>query len=447
MTVPDPPSPRPIPNKRVQGTHLHWPMDLTSHGVTCYVVEPVRYEPSEHAGLFGELIAATSAPEGRGGAIEDARRGLRRFDLMTFPEAFLVCDDLFVTLEHVAAQATFPMMHVGLRGSEESHLIDVEAMRGLVDKVTRLQNEGREPDDRIGDLDDIGAWLSERPSTDLFNFACLFTIDAGGCLRVCLHPKNIPSPQETSPLPDAVVTGTDFLTAVSLHPENTEFGTVCLQPLICSDVLDLRTPLGGPGPIEAVTREAGRLGRHPPDHIDIVSVVTCTPLDVDAGKAELGPRLQWKRAFRRAFVAASSRAGFSRHDSALFVLSNFRYGPEQTAGERTPNRPHHGLSGCCMPIPPHRDRPEGADVWAWGLDRTVGDEIWKRFEGVDESFEPKVQLMGISPDELSPGERARLFHFNMPVLPRYQGGKQNAGPTAVSITTWPVASRASETST
>lgn len=71
--------------------------------------------------------------------------------------------------------------------------------------------------------------------------------------------------------------GAQFAAVVVLIPKDKQYRKVYIQPVICSDLVGLRTSLSGPGPIAVITLEAERLGKDPPDQIDIVSAVTCTP--------------------------------------------------------------------------------------------------------------------------------------------------------------------------
>lgn len=420
----------PISNSPVRGVHLQWPVDFGSQGLTFYVVEPVDYAPGSHATLFGQLVSASLAPPGRGGGTEDARGGLIRFDLMTFPEAFLSAEDFLTTLDYLSQQQASPIFHVGLRATNDDHLFTVAQLRALIEAVRARQGPNS------ADLQALSDWTAGQLSTEFFNVAALFLVDAEGDLRVCLHPKNVPSPIEAGVLPGDTVTGADFLCAVTLKPQNPLYRRVVVQPLICSDLLDLRTPRGGPGPMEALCTEADRLGSDAPDHIDVISVVTCTPQDDLRRSTDMPVDLMWKPKFLKAFSDAYTRAQFNRHDAAVFVMSNFRRGPEKSDG----SRPDHGLAGCCVPVPPAPISPAESLVWGHGRHGASGQDLWERMDRRSETFQPLRLLLAIAPSMPVTPVVARLMRFTMPILPRFQPRQTPSGPTDVLVSNWPTSS-------
>lgn len=406
-----------------QGVELRWPYDITQHGLTAYVVEPFRYEPAAHGEIFQEIITAALTPGARGGRQVPARRGLKTFDLMTFPEAFVTPETLLETLEVVRGLAAAPLFHVGLRAAYDGgHLFSVAETVGLVQALKKLLNPG------VVDLDPLELWLDSRDTEERYNLACVFTVDADQHLRLCLHPKNTPSPVEIGSLPEDTVTATEFLSVVTLAPTDVKFRKVHLQPVICSDLLDLRTSTGSGGPLAAMANPAGKLD-DPPDVIDIVSAVTCTR----QANASIGERaaseLSWHSLFRSTFEASLNGTIFSRHLGSVFVLSNFRFGPEGPDGRLV----DQGLSGCFAPTRPYRPAAPGSQVWSYGR---IGqeDRIWEL--DPPHGFTADAQLVTLNPTAGDSSAAARLMRFSIPLLMRFQGAGGVAGPSAVEVLDW-----------
>ena len=81
--------------------------------------------------------------------------------------------------------------------------------------------------------------------------------------------------------------------------------SVTLQPLICSDVLNLPRDTATVSPMEAVRRHGEIFGEHGPEHVDLVSVSTCTP-QVASQSPKGIPYRTWHVDFLNAFVRAAS---------------------------------------------------------------------------------------------------------------------------------------------
>jgi hypothetical protein len=130
----------------------------------------------------------------------------------------------------------------------------------------------------------------------------------------------------------------NLLTLVTLQPLDRSLFTVTVQPLICSDTLFLDTDVPNNRPLEALN--AGScFDIPPPDHVDIVSVATCTP---QYSEMHSSAHLQWHPQFLESFLRAASDGEFSRHYNAVFILSNFG----------TFKKNLSGLSGAFLPVPP-----------------------------------------------------------------------------------------------
>jgi hypothetical protein len=212
----------------------------------------------------------------------------------------------------------------------------VAELVNLVHRLTQLS------DIVAKDIAGFREWLDRQRLNYVFNVGCLFAVDAEGHLRVCLHPKIVRSQFETNPLPEQHMQEADLLTLVTLCPVEKQYFSVTLQPLLCSDALSLNTDQPGGSPMEAVNTYAGCFGDQPPDHIDVVSVATCTPQPED--RAPDGRRYrEWHEQFQDAFRNAAQHPNFARHHFAAIVLANFRTLISGRAG---------GLSGVFLPVPP-----------------------------------------------------------------------------------------------
>ncbi len=396
------------------GTHLTWEIDKQDRTFRVYVVEPQKYSPDAHAGIFqAALTALIMQPPG--GLDADDAQEIKRvrqspFDLVTFPEAFLPSNDLLSTLELLVNSPQVGCVHVGLRPNNTEmnrHLFNLEELRVF---MAQLRNVTRIA---TADLLEFSNWLEVQNSNSKLNIACLFTIDTTGAVRICLHPKSVRSKFEGSALQDGNLTEADFLAVVTLRPSNRNFKTVTLQPVICSDVLDLSKDNGRPGPLEAVNRDAEIMGKNPPDHIDVVSVATCTPqTEHIVGKYER--YITWHERFRDAFRRAMTSPAFKRHHFSAFVLSNFGV---------TPTNKPAGLSGTFFPVAIRDDKPPKFVAWSC-LGKVNKDED-NRWSSPQENYMTLVtdwQSLGylayLEPIFDSPEPPARMFGFTFSCFPR-----------------------------
>ena len=249
---------------------------------------------------------------------------------------------------------SFGCVHVGLRPSatDPNHLFLAKQLRELVKELKLV------PTILHADLESFCAWLDEQSDDLRFNIGCLFTLDAHQRVRVCLHPKLVQSKYEVSPLPEQNMEEANLLTVVTLRPVNKRLKTVVIQPLLCSDALHLSTKRSDSRPLEALQSDAGCLGDDPPDHIDIVSVATCTPQVPDPTSKAPYYRT-WHNEFKKTFDrAASDDDPLARHRFATFVLSNFQMMPTGDPG---------GLSGAFIPVPlGNSPFPDYVALSCWG---------------------------------------------------------------------------------
>lgn len=294
------PAPTQANSTATTGQHLIWTMDRTSRAFAVKVVEPAAYEPADHSALFMKVISELISPTPAALTAHEVdrrsyREGKDRFDLTTFPEAFVDADTLLIVLKRAAKMARIGCVHVGLRSSAlpRKHLFSIGELRALVDALLPIPNL------IVEDLGPFENWLSHQHE-GMFNVGCLFAVDTRG-LRLCLHPKMVRSQFEAHVLAERHMSEASLLSLVTLQPTDRTLMSVILQPIICSDALDLPTDRPGGGPIKRLNRDAGGFDR-PPDHVDLVSVATCTPQP--QGKTSKGeaPYRQWHEQFGKSFV-------------------------------------------------------------------------------------------------------------------------------------------------
>jgi hypothetical protein len=328
------------PQPRFRGNILQWSTVRRARPCRIYVVEPERYSPEQHGKVFNAAITALLTPQlSRVDPFTPSPTVANGeyFDLVTFPEAFLPSDELLSALNVLLPYGSLGCVHVGLRPTKEGdrHLFQISELSDLVASLSSLSQ------DACTDLAPFSEWLQTQSSDRRFNIGCLFTIDSDRQLRVCLHPKLIRSKFEASPLHEEHMTEADLLTLVTLLPTNKALFSVTIQPLLCSDALQLGTDRPHARPMDGVNTDAACLGETPPDHIDIVSVPTCTPQN-DSPVTKGDPYRKWHPEFTDSFKRAASDDSLVRHHYAIFVLANFR-----TLRGSIPG----GLSGVFVPLP------------------------------------------------------------------------------------------------
>jgi hypothetical protein len=368
------------------------------------VVEPRDYDPSKHGAIFEAALTALLSPS-RSLLDPFGKQTVDLvgdpFDLITFPEAFLPAERLVAAFNTFSALPSLGCVHVGLRPSiDNSHLFSVSELHSLLKSLALVANI--EPTD----LDNFATWLRTQASYKRFNVACLFAIDATQRLRVCLHPKLQRSKFEFTVLPESFMDEGTLLTVVTLKPINKQLLTVSIQPLICSDALLQNTDVPGSRPLEAIHLDAACFGDNPPDHIDVVSVASCTPQDEILSSQ---PYRTWKAAFRDAFHRAVTDSSMSRHRFATFVLSNFGRDPQQGPA---------GLSGAFYPMKPADEFPESISVSCWGRPQGEIDPRWsKPIEDYSE-WKLKGHIASINPFGDGIDAAVRMFGLTFAALPR-----------------------------
>jgi hypothetical protein len=160
-----------------------------------------------------------------------------------------------------------------------------------------------------------------------------------------------------------------------------------------------------------VNTHADCFGVDPPDHIDVVSVASCTP-QTDGQLSSGAPYRTWHEQFQDSFRQAANDGGWTRHHHAAFVLSNFL---QHEAGIG-------GLSGVFMPVPPHDPRFH-PDVILSGWGRPRGDNPGaNRWSTPDEprvkDWQSRGFIAALSPFAGIDGVTVRIFGFTIQRLPR-----------------------------
>jgi hypothetical protein len=203
-----------------------------------------------------------------------------------------------------------------------------------------------------------------------------------------------------------------LLTLITLWPVEKQYFSVTLQPLICSDALDLATDQPGGAPMEAANRYADCFGNRPPDHIDVVSVATCTPQP--QGKSDDGtPFREWHERFQDAFKNAAGGARLARHHFAVIVLANFRMLKSGAAG---------GLSGVFLPVPPrylHFHSDVAVSCWGRPKDQKRTINSWsKPDDNALAAWDSRGFVVGLNPFSEPPDAQVKIFGFTINRLPR-----------------------------
>jgi hypothetical protein len=316
---------------KFRGCLLAWPSYRLTRSFNVRVVEPEACESTLNGEIFRAAVNSLFETErsyvNSTSKSVAARPPAIRVDLLTFPEAFLSPADLIAALVGLGRSppGELPCIHLGLRASSnaDGHLFSVSAIKVLLAELTPLGLIET-------DLAPFHEWVEEQADDHYFNLGCLFTWDAHGNLRLCLQPKMVRSKYENSQSPEHRMKEGNLLTLVTLLPADRALTSVTIQPVLCSDVLDLSTDSPNARPLEAVNHAADCFPAIPPDHIDIVSVGTQTPTAIRSSGSSTRPA--WHQDFLHTLVRAAEDDAMARHRHATFVLSNFRSHKEGRGG-------------------------------------------------------------------------------------------------------------------
>ena len=390
--------------------HLTWLVPRPRRSFVVRVIEPNDYDPAIHGDLFREVITAIVSPRPVAADLFSTSdlRADEAFDLMTFPEAFAPASSLLEVLGSLGQLTALGCIHVGLRPSADpqQHLFTVAELKAFLAELRTVDKLAHQ------DLDVFSDWLDRQRQGAMFNVACLFTLDHDGWIRICLHPKGVRSAAEQSVLPDHTMDEANLLTLVTLRPTNRLFLSITLQPLICADALPLQTDRATTSLIAEVNLRANVFDA-PPDHVDIVSVATCTPQRVST--AASGRYREWHQDFRDAFVRAAQDGAMGRHRYATFILSNFETVPVDKPG---------GLSGIFEPIHPKVETLHRAVSLSCYGHPSADRESNNRWSTPDDhpitGWDSRGYLAGLQPSVEQTGVAVKIFGFTLNPLLRDQ---------------------------
>jgi hypothetical protein len=396
---------------RLASNHLFWPMARDSRTFEVRVVEPSRYLPDFHASVFKrtvEHLLGQAPPELDG--YTPRIPAAEPYDLLSFPEAFAPAPAFMEVLQAIAITGQPGCIHVGLRPDEgEEHLFKVPQLSRLLKEIAGVPRLAGQ------DLEPFAQWLALQRDDLSFNIGCLFGMDCDGSLRICLHPKAVRSKFEHSAVSDEHMEEADLLSLVTFVPRNQSRLTVTIQPLICSDALDLPKD-HGVSPMLAVNRGDSELS-NPPDHVDIVSIVMCTPQVRRRRLDGEGDYVDWHGDYRTTFCSAAKNAAYGRHHFATFILTNFA-----TFGTKVA-----GLSGLFQPIDPRTGFfHEAVQLCRFGrkASQKSGDNDWygpgEPADAVDQpdDWRWRAYSAGLKPLGESEDAAVRIFGFTLPNMLR-----------------------------
>jgi hypothetical protein len=154
-----------------------------------------------------------------------------------------------------------------------------------------------------------------------------------------------------------------------------------------------------------------RVGDAAPEHIDIISVATCTPQKNEATRGEPA-RLIWQPKFREMFIQTMEAAALARHRDAMVVLAN----PRRIEAK------DGGLSGCFVPLPLPEPSEFGANMrfWSYGRHEREDNRWLSSAASTDlgHRWSSLGHLVALDPETLEPPTEDVLIAFTIPSLPR-----------------------------
>lgn len=394
------------------GHLFDWTVERTDKDYRVVVVEPPFIEPAVHAAIFNAAITTLLAT--KNSPISNLKTNMpifERFDLVTFPEAFLPAADFIAALNMLARLDRLGCVHVGLRPDHnDGHLFSNGSIKKLLADLQSIPSV--EPEDLTGMM----SWIDRQDVDKHFNLACLFTIDVRAKIRICLHPKMVRSKVESGALLDHDMAQGDMISLVRLVPSDPNLLTITIQPLICSDALQLDSDRPGHLPIDAVNGKGDCFNRSIPDYVDVVTVATCTP-QVELRDSKPRQDRMWHQHFRETFVRAAGNASFQRHAHAAFVLANFW---SLGSSKDIKDNQKGGLSGVFLPMKVHEGiNLDFLEVSTYGKGENEFDNGWSM---PSNKIEPKRSVRGyiaqLSPHGME-GPRVRMLRMTVNRLPRH----------------------------
>lgn len=334
---------------------LRWRLQRDSRSLRVYTVEPQSYDPPNHAniafGVINYMQGSTAEASGDIATISTERY----FDLVVFPEVFLPSEALLTVVETLGAAGPSGCIHTGIRpGTGEDFLFTPKQALELCDEL-KIREAA------VEDLEIFERYVNKLKPDDYLNIGAVVAVDSANRIRVGLHLKLVSSKYEHSPFSHRNVKEATLLTLIRIISTGDRILPFTIQPLLCSDALQHDTDLGI-RPIEALTAYGNQFVPEIPDHIDLISLATCTPHR--SADSHL-----WHKEFRDGFMRMSTDEHSLRHRSAIVAVSNFRQIPNS---ERI-----GGLSGAFLPVPLIDEKhPPFTVTPRYGKSDFVTDEAW-----------------------------------------------------------------------
>ncbi|HEY8063805.1 MAG TPA: hypothetical protein VIF40_03665 [Methylosinus sp.] len=400
-----------------KGNHIQWPIERNARTFTARVVEPIHYDPKTHKKIFDATMTHLIMPpeNDKIDKYDNIRKSIstKRVDLITFPEAFIDPDTLLQALTTI--KGIFTCVHVGLRiGYNSEYLFSTRDLLNLIESIEQVKSI------YIDDIQKFKSWITSQRSDEMFNVGCVFAIDKHNKLRVCIHPKIVRSIFEFSPSPENHMSEANLLNLITLRQSKGNLKNIVMQPLLCSDATTLQTDKGMGGPIELINKIPTQcFDGDVPDHIDIVSVSTCTP-QVKNGVARPSIHREWHRKFLDSFQKSAD--DFHRHHFSVFVLANF-HDIKIEDGDSVKMK-DGGLSGVFIPVPPPKNAlfPSGIDTSCWGRPKNKDESQNNSWSRPDDDALTKWSSMGficmLSPISNKQGIEVRVLECTIHRLPR-----------------------------
>jgi hypothetical protein len=417
---------------RIFVSQLVWPVERLARSFRTYVVEPRSYSPADHGSLFQAALDYLLIPRHQLADLHQdsslARETPLPFDLVTFPEAFISPSTLLSFFELAVDLPPMGCVHVGMRSTSTQHLFELTELRDLLRKLRANKRVVKR------DLVPFARWLQTQPLGCRLNLGCMFRRDEIGRIRICLHPKWVRSQFECSGYADGNMHEANFLAFVRLRPRQRSMKSIALQPLLCSDILNLDTDRPHHHPLTILSTGVSCYGANPPDHVDVVSVATCTPQGRPQTMAAGVEIWQWQERFRKAFVASAEEDDHHRHHHAIFVLANFGQIPSDSSEHSGAATIQAGLSGVFLPValPRGYGFPDSAWMSQYGRPDSQSDDMaW--VPGASAVLSPKAHMLVVNPRTIHPSSILTIMGFTIERFPRdfspWSGSRRHAAST------------------
>ncbi|WP_141213291.1 hypothetical protein [Janthinobacterium sp. PC23-8] len=332
-------------------------MQRDSRSLRLFTVEPHAYEPEKHSAILFSIVTRLKSNTEESYGTKVNILPASSFDLLVFPEVFLCSADLITLVNSLRSAGPTGCIHTGIRPDSSERFLFAR------DEVLKLSEDLIKAGARPDDLCRFSNWLINQKKNTHFNLGAVIAVDVDSKVRITLHPKVLRSKFELSAFPDSNMTEAKFLTLITLIPSEPSLLPITLQPLLCSDALIHDTDYPGTRPIDAISRYGNSFNNTIPDHIDIISLATCSP-HTPSKDFPL-----WHIDFREGFLRMAKHDNNLRHRHAIIVMANFLQIPD--------NPRFGGLSGAFLPIPLHINRqPKSVVACQYATAENSHDPAW-----------------------------------------------------------------------